>query len=274
MSTGTGTCGHSTPRHPRRDDVLGRWSPSNDDPAGNRPASTGTTREPTDGPLTVEELRLAGRNHAMPMEALRHELTPAGLHYLLVHFDIPALDPTTWRLRLGGLVGTPMELTLDELRSRPRRSLPVTMECAGNGRAGMSPRPLSQPWLGEAIGTAEWTGAPLAPLLAEAGLDRSAVEIVFVGADRGVQGEDEHDYGRSLSIADATRPEVLLAYEMNGAPLPVQHGYPLRLVVPGWYGMTSVKWLDRVEAVAEPYQGFQQAVAYRYQADADDPDRP
>ncbi len=164
-----------------------------------------------------------------------------------------------------------MELTLDELRSRPRRSLPVTMECAGNGRAGLSPRPLSQPWLGEAIGTAEWTGAPLAPLLAEAGLDRSAVEIVFLGADRGVQGDDEHDYGRSLSIADATRPEVLLAYEMNGAPLPVQHGYPLRLVVPGWYGMTSVKWLDRVEAVAEPYQGFQQAVAYRYQADADDP---
>ena len=109
----------------------------------------------------------------------------------------------------------------------------VTMECAGNGRARLSPRPISQPWLGEAVGTAEWTGTPLRPLLEEAGPLDEAVELVFAGADRGIQKEIEHDYERSLPIADALRDEVLLAYEMNGAPLPPQHGFPLRLVVPG-----------------------------------------
>nr|MBA2310358.1 molybdopterin-dependent oxidoreductase [Pseudonocardiales bacterium] len=129
------------------------------------------TLEPTYGPLTPEELALAARNHAMPAEALRYDVTPVGLHYLLVHFDIPAIDPAAWRLTIGGRVREPMELTLENLRSRPRRTMAVTMECAGNGRATMTPRPLSQPWLAGAVGTAEWTGTPLAPLLAEAGLD-------------------------------------------------------------------------------------------------------
>ena len=232
------------------------------------------TLEPTYGPLTPEELALAARNHAMPAEALRYDVTPVGLHYLLVHFDIPAIDPAAWRLTIGGRVREPMELTLENLRSRPRRTMAVTMECAGNGRAAMMPRPLSQPWLAGAVGTAEWTGTPLAPLLAESGLDDHAVEVAFLGADRGVQGEDEHDYGRSLAVVDAIRPGVLLAYEMNGAPLTPQHGSPLRLVVPGWYGMTSVKWLTSIEAVAEPFEGWQQAVAYRYTEDADDPGTP
>ena len=143
------------------------------------------------------------------------------------------------------------------------------MECAGNGRARLSPRPISQPWLGEAVGTAEWTGTPLRPMLEEAGLLDEAVELVFAGADRGIQKEVEHDYERSLPIADALRDEVLLAYEMNGAPLPPQHGFPLRLVVPGWYGMTSVKWLTRITAVREPFEGFQQ-LAYRYRQEPED----
>ena len=145
------------------------------------------------------------------------------------------------------------------------------MECAGNGRARLSPRPVSQPWLVEAIGTAQWTGTSLRDLLAEAGVGEGTVELVFRGADHGVQGEVEHDYARSLPLREATRPEVLLAYEMNGRALEPQHGAPLRLLVPGWYGMTSVKWLTRIEAVTEPFDGYQQAVAYRYQQDADDP---
>ena len=157
---------------------------------------------------------------------------------------------------------------------RPRRTLAVTLECAGNGRARLTPRPLSQPWLVEAVGTAEWTGTPLALLLDDAGIADDAVELVFTGADRGRQGDDEHDYARSLSIAQASRPEVLLAYEMNGQPLQPQHGAPLRLLVPGWYGMTSVKWLTSIDAVREPFQGYQQRVAYRYQRDADDPGEP
>ena len=105
-------------------------------------------------------------------------------------------------------------------------------------------------------------------------MQRVATELVFTGADHGVQAEVEQDYQRSLSVADATRPEVLLAWAMNGRPLEPQHGAPLRLLVPGWYGMTSVKWLTRIEAVARPFEGYQQAVAYHYQRDADDPGEP
>ena len=234
----------------------------------------GPANPPTDGPLTFEELQLAGRNRGMPLEALRYDITPTGLHYLLVHFDIPAVDAATWRLRVDGLVERPLELSLDDLRRRPRRTIPVTLECAGNGRARLQPRPLSNPWLLEAIGTAEWTGTPLGPLLEEAGIRSDAVELVFTGADRGVQGGIEQDYQRSLSIPEARRPEVLLVDEMNGQPLQPQHGFPLRLIVPGWYGMTSVKWLGRIEAVSQPFEGYQQARTYRFKTDADDPGIP
>jgi DMSO/TMAO reductase YedYZ molybdopterin-dependent catalytic subunit len=147
--------------------------------------------------------------------------------------------------------------------------MPVTMECAGNGRGRLTPRPVSQPWLDEAIGTAEWTGTPLAPILEEAGLDDAAVEVVFSGADRGIQGGIEQDYERSLTVAEATGEDVLLAYEVNGLPLPPQHGYPVRLLVPGWYGMTSVKWLSRITVVAEPFDGFQMD-AYRMRNEPDE----
>jgi sulfane dehydrogenase subunit SoxC len=230
--------------------------------------------EPTDGPLTFEELQLAGRNRGLPLEALRYDRTPSGLHYIVIHWDIPAIDPSEWRLRIGGKVGKPLELTLDEVRRLPRRTLSVTLECAGNGRARLRPRPVSQPWLVEAVGTADWTGTPLESLLAEGGLSSDALEVVFTGADRGIQGGVEQYYARSLPLAEAVRPEVLLAYEMNGEPLQPQHGFPLRLIVPGWYGMTSVKWLQSVEAIAGQFDGFQQAMAYRYQRDADDPGEP
>ena len=230
--------------------------------------------EPTAGPLTFEELQLALRNRGMPLEALRYDITPTGLHYLLTHFDIPAIDPATWSLRIGGRVERPLSLSLADLLRRPRTSTIVTLECAGNGRARLEPRPLSQPWLLEAIGTAEWTGTPLAPILAEAGIAGDAVELVFSGVDRGIQGGIEQDYQRSLSIADATRPEVLVAWEMNGRPLEPQHGAPVRLIVPGWYGMTHVKWLASIEAVDRPFMGYQQADAYRYTTGPDEPGEP
>jgi DMSO/TMAO reductase YedYZ molybdopterin-dependent catalytic subunit len=172
------------------------------------------------------------------------------------------------------MVERPLALTLDELKARPARTLAVTMECAGNGRALLEPRPLSQPWLLEAVGTAEWTGTPLAPLLREAGLSPGAVEVVFTGLDRGVQGEVEHPYERSLPVADALRDEVLLVYAVNGEPLPPQHGFPLRLLVPSWYGMTQVKWLASITAVGEPFRGWQQEVAYRLRESEDDAGRP
>jgi DMSO/TMAO reductase YedYZ molybdopterin-dependent catalytic subunit len=210
----------------------------------------------------------------MPLEALGHPITPLGLHYLLIHFDIPFVDAASWRLEIGGRVERPLTVTLDDLKARPARTQAVTLECAGNGRALLEPRAISQPWLAEAVGTAEWTGTPLAPLLAEAGVRPDAVEVVFTGLDRGVQSDVEHDYARSLPLDEALRDEMLLAYAVNGQPLPPQHGFPLRLVVPGWYGMTHVKWLRSIEVVAEPFLGWQQQLAYRLRASEDDEGRP
>ncbi len=181
----------------------------------------------------------------------------------MIHYDIPVVDPDAWRLRVGGHAGRERSLSLADLRSMPAQTLAVTLECAGNGRAGLSPRPVSQPWLLEAVGTAEWTGVPLVSLLDEAGMDDGAVEVLFEGLDRGFEGGEHQRYARSLSLTDARREEVLLAYAMNGQPLPPQHGFPLRLVVPGWYGMTSVKWLERITLLDEPFGGYQQAQSYR-----------
>ena len=221
-----------------------------------------------------EELQLAARNAGMPLEVLRDELTPAGLHYLLVHYDIPALDADAFELRVDGAVASPLRLGMQDLQRRPHVTRTVTMECAGNGRARLEPRPVSQPWLHEAVGTAVWTGTPLAGLLREAGVDPAAVEVVFWGADRGVEAGAAQRYARSLSVDDALDEDVLLAWDMGGAPLLPQHGFPLRLVVPGWYGMASVKWLTRVEVVTEPFAGYQNAVAYRYRTSPEDPGTP
>ena len=220
--------------------------------------------------ITPEELQLAVRNHSMPLEALHHAITPVGLHYLLIHFDIPTVDVVNYELSVGGRVRNPLRLTLDEITSRPATTLTVTLECAGNGRARLSPRPMSQPWLGEAVGTAQWTGTSLASLLEEAGPHPEAVDVVFTGLDRGVQGGVEQWYERSLSIDDASRPEVLLAYAINGTPLPPQHGFPLRVIVPGWYGMTQVKWLRSITVTDRAFGGYQQATAYHYRLGDDD----
>jgi DMSO/TMAO reductase YedYZ molybdopterin-dependent catalytic subunit len=235
-------------------------------------ASHGTP--PTDGPLTTEELQLAFRNRGMPLEALRYDITPTGLHYLVIHWDIPAADADAWSVRIGGGVARQLDLSLASLRERPSRTVTVTLECAGNGRSLLEPRPLSVPWLLEAIGTATWTGTSLWPILEEAGVAPDATEIVFRGTDRGIQGDVEQDYERALTLEESRRPEVILAWEMNGRPLEPQHGYPLRLIVPGWYGMTSVKWLTSIEAITGSFEGFQQASAYRYQRDEDDPGEP
>ncbi|MFI2711761.1 sulfite oxidase [Micromonospora sp. NPDC018662] len=227
-----------------------------------------------DEAISTEELQLAARNHGIPLEALRYDVTPAGLHYLLIHYDIPDVDESAHALTVSGAVERPLRWDVAALRERPSVTRQVTLECAGNGRALLRPRPVSQPWLVEAVGNAEWTGTPLAPLLREAGLPADAVDVVFTGADHGVERGVEQDYQRSLPVADALREEVLLAYEMNGAPLLPQHGAPLRLIVPGWYGMAHVKWLRDIRVSTEPFDGYQNAVAYRLRTDADDPGVP
>jgi sulfane dehydrogenase subunit SoxC len=221
-----------------------------------------------------EELQLSFRNRGMPLEGLRYDVTPTGMHYLLIHFDIPEVEETSWELKIGGLVANPICLSLAQIKALPSRTEVVTLECAGNGRALFAPRPISQPWLLEGVGTAEWTGTPLKGVLEAAGVKDEAVEILFTGSDRGVQGDEVQYYQRSLSVQEATRDEVMLVYAMNGRPLEPQHGFPLRLIVPGWYGMASVKWLERIEAVGEAFNGYQMHGSYRYKQTADDPGEP
>ena len=224
--------------------------------------------------IGIDELDIAARNHAMPHEALRYDVTPIGMHYLLTHYDIPDVDAGTFRLTIGGHVTNQLTLSLDDLRDRPAVTAEVTLECAGNGRALLEPRAISQPWLRGAVGTGAWTGTPLLPLLVEAGPLEGAVDVAFAGLDHGLEGDVEQDYERGLSLAEASRPDLLLAYEMNGQPLPPQHGFPLRLIVPGWYGMTHVKWLTRIRVLDTPYTGYQNVIGYRVRANEEDPGTP
>jgi DMSO/TMAO reductase YedYZ molybdopterin-dependent catalytic subunit len=224
--------------------------------------------------ISTGELQLATRNHGMPLEALREPVTPVGLHYLLIHYDIPAVDLSAWRLTVDGAVDAELSLTLDELRALPAHDVVTTMECAGNGRALLEPHVVSQPWLLEAVGTGRWRGPRLADVLARAGVGAGAVEVVFTGLDHGIEGGEEQHYQRSLTLDDALAPDVLLAHELNGEPLPPQHGRPLRLVVPGWYGMTNVKWLGALTVTTEPFAGYQQARGYRVRRNEDEEGEP
>jgi DMSO/TMAO reductase YedYZ molybdopterin-dependent catalytic subunit len=191
-------------------------------------------------------------------------LTPTPLHYVRTNFGIPRLSAGDWRLALAGEVVRPYQLTYDELRALPSRSLLVTLECAGNGRSGLQPPASGEPWQYGAVSMAEWTGVPLATLLEAAGLTSRAREILIEGADRGTVATREGPipFARSLLLEVALHPDTLLAYAMNGEPLTAPHGFPARLIVPGWYGMAAVKWVTRIAAIAEPFEGYYQIERY------------
>ncbi len=230
------------------------------------------TAEPGEG-ITLDELELAARNHALPAEALRYDVTPPGLHYVLIHYDIPYAVADDWSCSVTGLVGRELSLSLADLAALPQHTVRVTMECAGNGRVGVNPRPLSQPWLTGAVGTADWSGVRLRDVLDAAGVSDAAQQVVFTGADHGVERGVEQDYERALTVEHARDPDVLLATSMNAQPLPPQHGHPLRLVVPGWYGMASVKWLRDIRLIDHVFDGFQHR-SYSLRAHRDDPGTP
>jgi DMSO/TMAO reductase YedYZ molybdopterin-dependent catalytic subunit len=200
-------------------------------------------------------------NAETPLERQVGVITPASRHYVRDHFAIPQAPE---HIRIEGAVRKPLELTPDDIRALPSRSLLVTLECAGNGRAFLDPPVPGEQWRTGAVGTAEWTGTPLRSVLEMAQPLDTAVEVLCIGADGGTPaGTNERiSYERSLPIADALRQDVLIAYAMNGSDLPPEHGAPLRLIVPGWYGMASVKWLARVRALERPFEGFFQAQRY------------
>jgi DMSO/TMAO reductase YedYZ molybdopterin-dependent catalytic subunit len=208
-------------------------------------------------------------NLEFPFATLDSFITPNEQFYIRNHFPAPRLDVRTWRLRVEGAVERPLEVSYDELVKLPSRKTTALLECAGNSRVFLTPKVRGVAWQAGAVGNAEWTGVPLAAVLERAGVLPSAVEVVLEGADRGEVKDDPKSPGviafsRSLPLAKARQPEVLLAYRMNGAELPAAHGYPLRAIVPGWYGMASVKWLTRLVVVDQPYHGFFQSLDYTY----------
>jgi DMSO/TMAO reductase YedYZ molybdopterin-dependent catalytic subunit len=196
---------------------------------------------------------------------------PSAKFYIRNHFQIPKFDLTSWRLSVRGLVERPLSLTWRDLANMPSQAKVVTLECAGNGRSTLEPRVSGEQWNFGAVSTAEWTGVPLVEVLDRAGVKASGRYIVFRGADSGtVDGHGETiRFERSLSLDDARGSEALLAYAMNGEALPLQHGFPLRMIVPSWYAVASVKWLTEIEVVDRPFEGHYQTNAYYFERAVD-----
>ena len=216
----------------------------------------------------IERLR-EPQNLEFPFHTLDRFVIPNDRFFVRCHFAIPTLETRTWRLSVEGAVERQLSLTSEELRRMPSRTVTATLECAGNSRGLNDPPLRGVAWQQGAVGNAEWTGVPLAAVLERAGVRSGAVEVVLEGADRGEISADPRPTGtipfaRSLSLAKARQDEVVLAYRMNGADLPASHGFPLRAVVPGWYGVASVKWLTRILVVTAPFQGFWQTTDYSY----------
>jgi DMSO/TMAO reductase YedYZ molybdopterin-dependent catalytic subunit len=213
-------------------------------------------------------------NFEFPFDKLDSFLTPNDLFYIRSHFKAPELTTDSYQLRIHGAVENPLSLGYQQLRELPSETRTATLECAGNSRIFLVPQVEGTQWELGAVGNAEWTGVPLRVLLEQAGLAKNACEVVFEGADRGTPKEQPVppgpiSYARSLPLAKAVRPEVLVAYQMNGRELSQDHGYPVRLIVPGYYGMASVKWLTSIQVLEQPFQGYWQTSDYAYWDDID-----
>lgn len=207
-------------------------------------------------------------NLEFPFHTLSERLTPPGQFYVRSHFPVPELSAADWRLDIGGLIGQPFSLTLAELQAMTSHTVTATLECAGNSRSFLNPRVAGVAWDLGAVSTAQWTGVPLCAVLERAGVLPGAREVVLCGADRGCLDEPAKTpgviaYERSVPLGKAL-DDVLLVYAMNGEPLTPQHGFPVRAIVPGWYGMASVKWLTGIYVTDTPFQGFFQTLDYTY----------
>lgn len=226
--------------------------------------------------MAVDFLEIISRdplNAGTPLAALRTAVTPSELVYIRSHFAAPELSPEQWALKLSGRFRSTMSWTLEQLQKLPAIRLRMVLECAGNSRTEMSPLPPGVPWRHNAVSIVEFTGASLSSLLAAAGLEGNTRYLSFQGADRGevMPGRTER-FVRGLNLETITRTEPLLAWEMNRQPLTLDHGAPLRLVVPGWYGMASVKWLREIIAQEEPVQAYFQTEHYLYDGEKGTPD--
>jgi len=209
-------------------------------------------------------------NLEMPFKQLDGFITPTEAFYVRTHFPIPGIDKNKWRLRVEGEVEKSFEISYDELRKLESIRIPATLECAGNNRNFLEPKVKGVQWGLGAVGNAEWTGVPLSILLDRAGVKASAREVIFEGADEGPLEEPKRPSGhvrfaRSIPLAKA-RADVLLAYKMNDVDLTPEHGFPVRAIVPGWYAMASIKWLQRIIVTDTAFAGYYQTLDYSYWA--------
>jgi DMSO/TMAO reductase YedYZ molybdopterin-dependent catalytic subunit len=216
-------------------------------------------------PLELSTVTDMPYNAETPLPALLDEVTDSDLVYVRNHFEAPKIEASDWSLQVGGSVESPQALSLSDIAALPASTQRMTLECAGNGRVSMDPAPAGTPWGYGAVSVVEFSGTPLSNLLDRVGVLEGAVEVVFYGADKGeaMPGRTEQ-YVRSLPLELALKPDIILAWKMNGEPLSVDHGFPLRLVVPGWYGMASVKWLDQIIVIKDEFSGFFQGEQYVY----------
>lgn len=208
-------------------------------------------------------------NLEFPFASLDSFITSNEKFYVRNHFEQPKIDEHSWRLKIEGAVKRELELSLDDLKKLPARKVTATLECAGNCRAFLEPKVKGVPWQLGAVGNAQWIGVPLVAVLERAGLHDSAVEVILEGADAGeitadIKPAGKIQFARSLPLAKARSPEVLLVYQMNGVDLPPAHGFPLRAIVPGWYGVASIKWLQRVIVSPRPFNGYFQSIDYSF----------
>jgi DMSO/TMAO reductase YedYZ molybdopterin-dependent catalytic subunit len=207
-------------------------------------------------------------NLEMPFETTDNFITPTKSFYVRTHFPIPKIDRDAWWLHVEGEVEKPFAIDYEELLKLESLTVPVTLECAGNNRNFLEPKVKGVQWGLGAVGTAEWTGVPLSVLLNRAVVRSSAREVILEGADHGMLDDPksppgELRFSRSVSLEKARR-DVLLAYRMNGNDLPPEHGFPVRAIVPGWYAMASIKWLQRIIVTDQPFAGYYQTLDYSY----------
>ncbi len=208
-------------------------------------------------------------NLEFPFSSLGSFITPNEQFFVRSHFAVPKLTLDSWRLKVEGLVDNPCELNYDDLLKLPSRTVRAILECAGNSRIFLSPKSGGLPWELGAVGNAEWVGVPLAAVLERAGVQAGAVEVVLEGNDEGEIKKEPRSpgkirYARSLPLDKALGSEVILAYQMNGTELPIPHGFPVRAIVPGWFGMASVKWLTRIIVTDCAFRGYFQTSDYTY----------
>ncbi|HXM33371.1 MAG TPA: sulfite oxidase [Chthoniobacterales bacterium] len=224
----------------------------------NNPLSAGGLIVREEEPLNLE----------MPFSALSGFTTPNESFYVRCHFPIPEISAADWRLKIEGEVEAPFDLGYEELLQMDQRTVPATLECAGNNRIFLEPKVKGVQWELGAVGNASWTGVPLSALLQRAKVKPGAIEVIFEGADEGEIANPPRPAGkihfaRSVPLSKV-QDDVLLAYEMNGEKLTAAHGFPLRAIVPGWYAMASIKWLRRIIVTSKPFAGYYQSIDYSY----------